>query len=123
MRHFQQNCCDKLHNLEIRKANEQKFFIETVFGTATSQCILDADDKVDLKAGMLAEKEPLDTEEKKLTGKEKPKFWSYLHSCTKMMTKCMIATARKKVGMSNDKSGKSLKSCTNQSESINNKLT
>lgn len=35
----------------------------------------------------------------------------------------MIATARSKAGMPNDESGKPLKSYTNQSESINNKLT
>ena len=37
--------------------------------------------------------------------------------------KCMIATARIKAGMPNRESGKPLKSYTNQSESINNKLT
>ena len=39
------------------------------------------------------------------------------------MRKCMIATAREKAGMPLDASGKPLKSYTNQSESINNKLT
>ena len=37
--------------------------------------------------------------------------------------KCMIATARIKAVMANRESGKPLKSYTNQSESINNKLT
>ena len=122
-RHFQQNCRDKLHNLGIRKPTEQKFFIETIFGSATSRGILDADQKSDLKACLMAAKEPLDAEEVKLTGKETPEFWSYLQSHKKMMKKCMIATARKKAGMPTDKSGKPLKSYTNQSESINNKLT
>jgi len=35
----------------------------------------------------------------------------------------MIATARIKAGMPNDESGRPLKCYTNQSESINNKLT
>lgn len=35
----------------------------------------------------------------------------------------MITTARKKAGMPSDKSGKVLRCYTNQSESVNNKLT
>lgn len=40
-----------------------------------------------------------------------------------MMQKCMIATARQKAGMPIDANSTPLKSYTNQSESINNKLT
>ena len=122
-RHFQQNCRDKLHKLGIRKQTEQKFFIDTVFGTPASEGLLDAYDKSDLKARTLAAKEATDTEEARLTGNESPGFWTYVHTHKKMMKKCMIATARIKAGMPNDESGKPLKSYTNQSESINNKLT
>ena len=111
--HFQQNCCDKL-----RKQTEQKFFIHTVFGRPTSEGFLDAHNKSDLKAGILA-----DTEEARLNGNESPGFWTYVHTHKMMMKKCMITTARIKVGMLNYELGKPLKSYTNQSESINNKLT
>lgn len=122
-RHFQQNCRDKLHKLGIQKPQHQRFFLETVFGKATEEGVLDADDKSDLKTRLLAAKEPLNTEEAKLTGRESPEFWIYLHNHRKMLKKCMIGTARKKGGMPIDKSGKPLKSYSNQSESINNKLT
>ena len=111
--HFQQNCCDKLC-----KQTAQKFFIDTVFGRPTSEGLLDAHNKSDLKAGILA-----DTEKARLNGNESPGFWTYVHTHKMMMKKCMIATARIKVGMLNDKLRKPLKSYTYQSESINNKLT
>ena len=72
-RHFQQNCC---HKLRIQKPNKQKFFIETVFGTSSSEGLLDAN----LKARMLVAKELTDTKKVKLTGKENPEFWNYLNS-------------------------------------------
>ena len=122
-RHFQQNCRDKLCKLGIRKRNEQKPFVDRVFGTPSQEGILDAEDKADLKARILEAKEPTDAEEVKLTGKETPEFWSYLNSHKKMIKKNMIASARRKAGMPNNMSGKPLKSYTNQSESINNKLT
>ena len=39
------------------------------------------------------------------------------------MERCIIGEARKKAGMQQDQSGKPLRSYTNQSESVNNKLT
>ena len=116
-RHFQQNCRDKLKKIGIRKRNEQKPFLERVFGTPTSEGVLDAEDKPDLNARMLEAKDP------KLTKKETPKFWRYLKSHKKMMVKSMIATARSKAGMPSNMSGKAVKCYTNLSESINNKLT
>ena len=50
-------------------------------------------------------------------------FWSYVNSHKKMMKQSMIATARSKAGMPIDTSGKPVKCYTNQSESINNKLS
>ena len=122
-RHFQQNCNDKLNNFGIRKANEQKPFIDRVFGMPISEGLLDAEDKSDLIARILEAKKPLEAEELKLSGKETPEFWSYLNSHKKMMKQNMIATARSKAGMPMDTSGKPVKCYTNQSESINNKLT
>ena len=122
-RHFQQNCNDKLNNFGIRKANEQKPFIDRVFGMPISEGLLDAEDKSDLIARILEAKKPLEAEELKLTGKETPQFWSYLNSHKKMMKQSMIATARSKAGMPIDTSGRPVKCYTNQSESINNKLT
>ena len=54
--HFQQNCRDKLDKLGIRKQTEQKFFIDTAFETPTSEGLLDAYDKSDLRARRLAAK-------------------------------------------------------------------
>ena len=122
-RHFQQNCNDKLNNFGIRKANEQKPFIDRVFGMPISEGLLDAEDKSDLIARILEAKKPLEAKELKLIGKETPEFWSYLNSHKKMMKQNMIATARSKAGMPMDTSGKPVKCYTNQSESINNKLT
>ena len=121
-RHFQQNCCDRLHKIGIQKSTEQKFFIDTVFGMPISEGLLDAYDKSDLRACTLAAKEVTD-KEVKLTGNKTLEFYNYVNSHKKMMKKCMIATARSKVGMPKDESGKPLKSYTDQSESINNKLT
>ena len=65
----------------------------------------------------------LDREEVKITGRNSPEFWEYVNAHKKMMQKCMIATARQKAGMPLDAFGMPFKSYTNQSESINNKLT
>ena len=85
--------------------------------------ILDAEDKSDFKVRLSAAQETLDEEERRLTGNQTPLFWKYLNSHKQMMKKCMIAPARKKAGMPLDKSGTPLRSYSNQSESINNKLT
>jgi len=76
-----------------------------------------------LRPRSLAAKEATHKEQVRLTGNETPEFWSYVNTHKKMMKKCMIATARSKAGMPNGESGKPLKSYTNQSENINNKLT
>ena len=65
----------------------------------------------------------LDREEVKITGRNSPEFWEYVNAHKKMMQKCMIATARQKAGIPLDAFGIPFKSYTNQSESINNKLT
>lgn len=123
-RHFYQNCKDKLHKLGIHKKQNQKFFLEVVFGKGDdSDGILDAKDKKDLKNRLTEAKESLDKEEEKLTGGKAPEFWNYIKARKKMMKNNMIATARLKAGMPLDTSGTPLKSYTNQSESINNKLT
>lgn len=47
-RQFYQNCRDKVHRLRIQKKEEQKFFLEAVFGKGqVSDGILDAKDKFD----------------------------------------------------------------------------
>ena len=122
-RHFNQNCRDKLHKLGIPKKQDQKFFLEVIFGNDDSDGILDAKDKTDLKKRLTEAKESLDREELKLTGGRAPEFWNYVNAHKKMMQKSMIATARQKAGMPLDTSGAPLKSYNNQSESINNKLT
>lgn len=123
-RHVYQNCKDKLHKLGIQKKQNQKFFLEVVFGKGDdSDGILDAKDKKDLKNRLTEAKESLDKEEQKLTGGKAPEFWNYIKAHKKMMKNNMIATARLKAGMPLDSSGTPLKSYTNQSESINNKLT
>lgn len=109
---------------EFRKKKNKSFFLEAVFGKGqVSDGILDAKDKSDLKNRLSGAKGLLKREEEKLTGRSAPEFWNYISARKKMMQKGMIATARQKAGMPLDASGTPLKSYTNQSESINNKLT
>lgn len=68
-RHFYQNCKDKLHKLGIQKKQNQKFFLEVVFGKVdNSDGILDAKGKKDLKNRLTEAKGCLDKEKQKLTG-------------------------------------------------------
>ena len=123
-RHFYQNCKDKLCSLKIRTKKEQKFFLHKVFDDSGSgDGILDAIDKSNLKRRLSAAEEPLKKEEEKFTGADTSGFWLYLHGQRSMMKKCMIADARNKAGMPCDSSGVPLRCYTNQSESVNNKLT
>ena len=120
--HFRRNCKDKLNALGIRKKEEQKFFLDIVFGS-DEKAILESKDKNNLEASLKAAQPLLDEEEKRLTSTSSPQFWVYLSKNEKMMRRCMIATAREKAGMPSDKSGKVLRCYTNQSETVNNKLT
>ena len=119
--HFRRNCKEKLNSLGIRKQQEQKVFIDTVF---EREGILGADDKYDLKARIQSTKQVLEEQEKRLTSTSTPQFWNYVSSHEKMMKKSMISSARRKAGMPDvGESGKPALCFTNQSESVNNKLT
>lgn len=119
--HFRRNCKEKLNSVGIRKQQEQKVFIDTVFG---ENGILGAEDKTDLKARIQSSKHVLEEEEKRLTSTSTPQFWNYISSHEKMMKKSMISSARRKAGMPDiGDSGKPAFCYTNQSESVNNKLT
>ena len=120
--HFRRNCKDELSALGIRKKEEQKFFLDIVFGS-DEKAILESKDKNNLEASLKAAQPLLNEEEKRLTSTSSPQFWVYLSKNEKMMRRCMIATAREKAGMPSDKSGKVLRCYTNQSETVNNKLT
>ena len=120
--HVRRNCKDKLNNLGIRKKEEQKFFLDVVFGS-DEKAILESEDKNDLEARLKAAQPLLDEEEKRLTSTPSPQFWIYLSNNEKMMRRSMISTARTKAGMPSDKTGKVLRCYTNQSETVNNKLT
>ena len=119
VRHFNQNCKDKLHKLGIQRKPNQSSFLKGDDWDG----ILDAKDKKDLKNRLTEAKEPLDKEEQKLTGGKAPEFWNYIKAHKKMMKTNMIASSRLKAGMPLDSSGTPLKSYTNKSESINDKLT
>ncbi|KAJ8019089.1 hypothetical protein HOLleu_42548 [Holothuria leucospilota] len=121
-RHFQQNCRDKLYKVGIQKTNQQRVFIDTVFGCDKTEGVLDAEDEEDFQSRMLAAKAKLDPLEVEITCK-KPEFCLYLENHSKMITTCMLATAREQAGMPNTNFGKAAKCYSNQSESINNKLT
>ena len=119
--HFRRNCKEKLNALGIRKQQEQKVFLDTVFD---EEGVLGAEDKTDLKARIQSCKQTLEEEEKQLTSTSSPQIWTYISSHEKMMKKSMIATARRKTGMADlDNKGKPARCFTNQSESVNNKLT
>ena len=85
--HFRRNCKEKLNSLGIRKQQEQKVFIDTVF---EGEGILGADDKYDLKARIQSTKQVLEEEEKRLTSTSTPQFWNYVSSHEEMMKKSMI---------------------------------
>ena len=121
-RHFHQNCRDKLYKLGIQKPNQQKVFLDTVFGFHEMEGILDAVDENDFQTRMVAAKMKLDPVEVEITCKT-PEFCMYLKNHSKMITTCMLATAREKAGMPKNNAGKPVKCYSNQSESINNKLT
>lgn len=95
--HFRRNCKDKLNALGIRKQQEQKVFLDRVFGDG-DEVILDSQDKSDLKAHFKIAQPVLDAEEKTLTGTSNPQFWANLWKHRKMMRKCMIVSARKRAG-------------------------
>ena len=102
--HFRHNCKEQLNAEGIRKRQDQKVFLEKVFGNGEGS-ILEAEDKSDLKARLKSAEPVLDAEEKRLTGVSSPRFSNYLCKQEKMMTKCMIASARKKAGLPCDYTG------------------
>lgn len=87
------------------------------------QGILGANTKDELHEILTASRERLEREETRITGRKAPLFWKYVASHKEMMEKCMIGSARKKPGMPCDQFGTPLRCYTNQSESVNNKLT
>ena len=86
-RHFYQNSWYKLHKLGIKKQQEQKFFLEVLFGRGEGRGILDAKDKPDLKNRMSEARGSLDREELKITERTSPEFWNYVNAHKKMMQK------------------------------------
>ena len=120
--HFFRNCKDKLNSLVIRKKKDKKFFMEQVFAN-DENAILESEDKHQLETSLKTAQPLLDEEEKRLTATLSPKFGAYLSNNEKMMSRSMIRNARKKAGMPTDKMGNVLRSYTNQSETVNIKLT
>ena len=96
--------------------------MEQVFAN-DENAILESDDKHQLETRLKTARPLLDEEEKRLTATSSPKFGAYLSNNEKMMRRSMIRNARKKAGMPTDKMGNVLRSYTNQSETVNNKLT
>ena len=85
--------------------------------------ILKSEDKQQLETRLKTAGPLLDEEEKRLTATSSPKFGANLSNNEKMMRRSMIRNARKKDGMATDKMGNVLRSYTNQSETVINKLT
>ena len=119
--HFRQNCKTKLANIGVRKQQDQKFFLDMVFGDE-EEAILNSKDSDELKARLDAARPSLDEQEARLTKTSTPQFSTYLNSHRKMMKRSMIRSARMKAGMPCEQSGKPKKCYTNQSEAVNNKL-
>ena len=101
---------------------DQKFFMEQVFAN-DKNAMLESEDKHQLETPLKTARPLLDEEEKRLTATSSPQFGAYLSNNEKMMRRSMIRNARKKAGMPTDKMGNVLRSCTNQSETVNNKFT
>ena len=85
--------------------------------------ILESGDKHQLETRLKTARPLLDEEEKRLTAASSPKFGAYLSNNEKMMRRSMIRNARKKDGIPTDIMGNVLRFYTNQSETVNNKLT
>ena len=85
--------------------------------------ILGESTKEELHEVLTASRERLEREETRITARKVPLFWKYVDRNKEMMENCMIGNARKKAGMPCDQFGTLLRSYTNQSESVNNKLT
>ena len=96
--HFRQNCKKKLTDIGIRRQQDQKFFLDIIFGD-DDEAILNAKDSDELKARLDAAQQPLDKEETRLTSTPAAKFSVYLNNHRKMMKRSMISSARKKAGM------------------------
>ena len=110
-RHFQQNCQEKLRKIGIQQKQNQKVFLDTVFGKqGVCQGILGANTKDELHEILTASRERLEREETRITGRKAPLFWKYVASHKEMMEKCMIGSARKKAGMPCDQFGTPLRS-------------
>ena len=116
------NCKDKLNSLGICKKEEQKFFMEQGFANEEN-AIQESEDKNHLETPLKTAQSLLDEEEKWLTASSSPQFGAYLSNNEKMMRRSMIRNATKKAGRPTDKMGNDLRSYTNQSETVNNKLT
>ena len=93
-----------------------------VFGNE-DEAILNAKNSDELKARLDAARSCLDEEETHLTSNQKAQLSVYLNSHRKMMKRSMISSARKRAGMPCDECGNPKKCYTNQSETVNNKLT
>lgn len=70
---FHRNSKEKLNGLGIRKQQEQKVFLDTVF---EEESVLGAEDKTDLKARIQSCKQTLEEEEKRLTSTSSPQSWT-----------------------------------------------
>ena len=88
--------------------------------------ILDAEDKKDLKRQPEASKEELDREERDVLGKDDAyecTFWKYLESNYEMMKNNMVARVRRRAVLKDGPDGKTVRSYTNPSESMNHVLS
>ena len=99
-------------NISLEFGSPQKRSSSSQFLVPSSGGLLDAHDKYNLRAGMLAAMKGTDNEEVKLAGKESPELWSQLNSHKKMMKKCMIGTATKKVRICHATSPENYKNVT-----------
>lgn len=119
--HFHQNCKKKLTNKGVPRKQDQKFFLDMVFGD-DEEAILNSKDGDKLKAHLNAARPSLDEQETRLMSTSTSQFSIYLDSHRKMMKRSMITSTRIKVGMPCDQSRNPKKCYTHQSEAVNNKL-
>lgn len=127
VKHFENNCKDKLREIGIRETKLQKMFLNPVFGvTGKVEGVIDGYDKKDVKNRIRECKESLDKKEAEVLQKNadyQTQFSTYLWNRRDVMGKTMSLKAREKAGMPKDPSGKPLRPYTNTSESMNNVMT
>lgn len=121
IRHFEGNCKQKLCEIGISDAKNQKWFLEKVFGVPGKVTgVVDLESKKEVKKEILTLKEEMDMKECELLQKNEhePQFSTYLYERRNLIGKTMSQKARRKAATPVGLDGKSIRPYTNASEAM-----